>query len=92
MWILRSLLRTWKTGSGEGSGTGTGGQEGQGQGNGQGDGAGGAWSDSNWVIDGETDYRDVYEMYYDMAMDILNNGGEIPPELREFIEDYFGSL
>ncbi len=78
--------------SGQGSGTGTGGQEGQGQGNGQGDGAGGAWSDSNWVIDGETDYRDVYEMYYDMAMDILNNGGEIPPELREFIEDYFGSL
>lgn len=78
--------------TGEGSGTGQGGQEGQGNGNGQGDGAGGSWSSDNWVIDGETDYRDVYEMYYDMAMEIINNGGELPPELKQFIEDYFGSL
>lgn len=78
--------------SGEGSGSGQGGQEGQGNGNGQGDGAGGSWSSNNWVIDGETDYRDVFEMYYDMAMEIINSGEELPPELKAFIEGYFGSL
>lgn len=78
--------------NGEGSGSGEGGQEGEGNGNGKGDGAGGGWSDGNQVIDGNIDYRQIYEIYYDMAMEILNSGGEIPPELREFIEKYYGSI
>ncbi len=78
--------------TGDGSGTGSGGQEGEGNGNGQGDGAGGGWADGSQIIDGETDYRDVYQSYYDMAMEILQSGGELPPELKEFIETYYGSI
>lgn len=78
--------------TGEGTGTGSGGQEGEGNGNGQGSGAGGGWSDNNQIIDGNTDYRDVLEQYLDMAMDILESGGELPPDLIQFIEDYFGGL
>ena len=78
------------TGSGEG--TGSGGQEGEGNGNGQGSGAGGGWSDNNQIIDGNTDYRDVLDQYLDLVMDLLENGGDIPPELLQFIEDYFGGL
>lgn len=78
--------------SGEGSGSGEGGEEGQGNGQGQGDGSGGGWSDNNQVIDGETNYRDVLEQYYDLAMEYINSGEEIPPEIKEFIENYFNSL
>ena len=78
--------------TGEGTGTGSGGQEGEGNGNGQGSGAGGGWSDNNQIIDGNTDYRDVLEQYLDMAKDILESGGELPPDLIQFIEDYFGGL
>ncbi len=78
--------------TGEGSGQGSGGQEGEGQGDGQGDGAGGGWSNSNMIIDGETDYRDVFDNYYNMAMELIESGSELPPELIEFIERYFGSL
>ncbi len=79
-------------GDGDGGGGGEGGQEGGGKGEGQGDGAGGGWSDSNQIIDGNTNYLDVFEQYYNMAMEILQNGGELPPELKEFIEEYYGSL
>ena len=78
--------------SGEGSGSGEGGEDGQGNGQGQGDGSGGGWSDNNQVIDGETNYRDVLEQYYDLAMEYINSGEEIPPEIKEFIENYFNSL
>ena len=57
-----------------------------------GDGSGGGWSDNNQVIDGETNYRDVLEQYYDLAMEYINSGEEIPPEIKEFIENYFNSL
>lgn len=77
--------------TGEGTGQGSGGEEGDGNGDGQGEGAGGGWSDSNQIIDGETDYRDVFDVYYDMAMGLIT-GGDLPPELIEFIERYFGSL
>lgn len=76
----------------EGSGSGDGGQEGEGNGQGQGDGAGGGWSDSNQIIDGNTDYKDVYDIYYEMAMEIIESGGELPPELADFIEGYLGGL
>lgn len=78
--------------SADGSGQGDGGQQGEGKGNGRGDGAGGGWSDGNQIIDGKTDYRDVYDVYYDMAMEIVRNGGELPADLKEFIEKYYGSI
>ncbi|UKI12991.1 MAG: hypothetical protein L6V84_01315 [Oscillospiraceae bacterium] len=65
---------------------------GDGKGNGRGDGAGGGWSDGNQIIDGKTDYRDVYDIYYDMAMEIVRNGGELPADLKAFIEKYYGSI
>lgn len=77
---------------GDGSGSGNGGQQGGGKGNGRGDGAGGGWSEGNQVIDGKTDYRDVYDNYYDQAMEIIRNGGELPDYLKEFIEKYYGSI
>lgn len=77
---------------GDGSGSGSGGQEGAGKGNGKGEGAGGGWSDGNQIIDGKTDYRDVRDLYYDQAMEIIRNGGELPDYLREFIEQYYGSI
>lgn len=77
---------------GDGNGSGSGGQEGDGKGNGKGEGAGGGWSDGNQIIDGKTDYRDVRDLYYDQAMEILQNGGELPDYLREFIEQYYGSI
>ena len=58
----------------------------------RGDGAGGGWSDGNQIIDGKTDYRDVYDIYYDMAMEIVRNGGELPADLKAFIEKYYGSI
>ena len=76
----------------EGSGSGNGGQEGGGKGNGRGDGAGGGWTEGNQVIDGKTDYRDVYDTYYDQAMEIIRNGGELPDYLKDFIEKYYGSI
>ena len=55
-----------------------------------GNGASGKYDDNNQIIDGNTNYRDVYQQYYDQAMQILAEGGEIPPELRAIIETYFG--
>lgn len=78
--------------SGEGAGEGTGGQEGEGKGDGQGNGAGGGWKDADQIIDGMTNYRDVYDIYYDMAMELLSKGEELPPDLKAFIEGYYGSI
>ena len=67
-------------------------EEGEGKGEGKGEGAGGKWEDSNQFIDGNQYYRDYLEMYYQMAQEIFEETGEIPPELREFFEMYFGSI
>ena len=56
------------------------------------DGAGGKWDDANQFIDGNQYYRDQLEMYYELALEIFKDGGEIPPELREFFENYFDSI
>lgn len=55
-------------------------------------GASGKYEDHNQIIDGDTYYRDVYQDYYDRAMQILAEGGDIPPELRAIIEAYFGII
>jgi len=65
---------------------------GTGSGDSQGMGAAGKWENSNQFIDGNTYYKDQLEMYYEMAMQIFAETGEIPPELREFFEAYFSGI
>ena len=61
--------------------------------NGYQNGSGGQYTDPNdQVLDGKTDYKDVYEQYYKEAMEILANGGEIPASLRKIIEAYLNTL
>ena len=67
-------------------------EQGEGKGDGQGLGAGGKWEDSNQFIDGNTYYKDYLEMYYQYALEIFEETGEIPPELREFFETYYDSI
>lgn len=77
-------------GEGESSDSGQGDdQEGDG---GASDGAGGRWEDKNFIIDGKTYYGDELETYYEMAMDIFASGGELPEELKAFIEKYYDSI
>ncbi len=52
-------------------------------------GAGGKLEENNYIIDGETYYRDVYEDYYRRALEMLEAGEDIPDELRAIIEAYF---
>jgi hypothetical protein len=79
--------------SNEGTGSGEGGVEGDEHGGeGKGEGAGGKYVESNQIIDGNTYYRDVYEQYYNEAMAILAEDGELPDYLKEFIEKYLGSI
>ena len=66
--------------------------EGEGKGDGQGVGAGGKWEDSNQFLDGKTYYKDYLDMYYQVAQQIFEENGEIPPELREFFELYYDSI
>ena len=67
-------------------------EEGEGKGDGKGQGAGGKWEDSNQFLDGKTYYKDHIDMYYQLAQEILAEGGEIPQELREFLEAYYDSI
>lgn len=67
-------------------------EQGEGKGDGKGQGAGGKWADSNQFIDGNTYYRDYLEYYYQYALGVFEENGEIPPELREFFETYFDSI
>ena len=77
---------------GESEGTGEGQEEGEGKGDGQGLGAGGKFQNSNQFYDGQTYYRDHLEMYYELAQEIFAENGEIPPEMLEFFETYFGGI
>jgi hypothetical protein len=49
-------------------------------------------SSSEKVVDGDQDYRDRYEEYYEQAMQILEEGGEIPDWLKKIVETYYGIL
>lgn len=73
-------------------GQGSSDEQGEGKGDGKGQGAGGKWEDSNQFIDGNTYYRDYLEYYYQYAIGVFEENGEIPPELREFFETYFDSI
>lgn len=56
------------------------------------DGASGKYEDNNKIIDGNTPYRDVFDMSYEQAMQYLAESDDIPPELRAMIEAYFGII
>lgn len=49
-------------------------------------------SESGMIIDGETDYKEVYQQYYELAKQMIASGEEIPEEMKAFIEAYYGSL
>ena len=74
------------------TGQGSSPEQGQGKGDGKGQGAGGKFQDHNQFIDGETYYGDHLDAYYEYAQQIFEENGEIPPELREFFENYFGGI
>ena len=46
----------------------------------------------NLLIDGKIDYCDVYDNYYNKAMEIIRSGEELPEYLKEFIEKYYTSI
>lgn len=47
----------------------------------------------NTILDGDTQYKENYDGYHDMAMQMLANGTEgYPAELVEALEGYFGIL
>lgn len=53
------------------------------------EGANGVYNENNMVVDNETYYRDIIEVYYQEAMKRLEAGEELPEELRELIQTYF---
>lgn len=49
--------------------------------------------DGNNIIDGNIPYRDpLQQEYLERLREYLENNEDIPPELREFIEDYFDTI
>lgn len=65
---------------------------GGGQGPGDGPNGGGEYVEYNYVIDGATYYRDVFDDYYAAAMEEIAADGEMSDELRAFLEAYFNSI
>lgn len=60
---------------------------------GQGGGAGGKYEENNMVVDGETYFGDnVYDEAYESEMSDAMTDGEISDDLRDIIEDYFGTI
>lgn len=50
------------------------------------------YGDNNSIIDGNTYYRDKYEEYLQRAMEMLENGEDLPAELRELLEAYYNII
>lgn len=78
--------------SDEGGSKGEGQEGGEGKGDGKGEGAGGKWEDANKFLDGEQYYKEHLDYYYELAKQIFEENGEIPPELIEFFENYFNGI
>ena len=53
---------------------------------------GGKYVPANQIIDEATYYRDVFGQYYDLIVEMLSSGEEIPEDLRIIIEAYFNIL
>ena len=81
-------------GDGNGPGQPGEGQPGEGQpgtGNGDGAGTGNSKQDDTWM-DGDTPVKDYYQQIYEEAMQLVSEGKELPDDVREIIEGYFGGL
>lgn len=55
-------------------------------------GGAGQYEDYNQVIDGDTYYKDVYDQYYNQALEMIENGDEVPEYLKQIILLYFGII
>lgn len=44
------------------------------------------------VLDGDTDYKEIFGEYYEEVMNALSSGKELPPALRQLYESYFKGL
>lgn len=68
-------------------------QENTGFGDDLGNGAGnGDGLENDQVVNGETDYTDVYEYYLQLYEEYTERGEEVPQEILEFLEKYYGIL
>ena len=56
------------------------------------DSAGGKYEAKNQILDGRTYYKEYLDIFREEVRMLIESGEEIPPELREFIETYFGSV
>ncbi len=79
-------------GKGNGNGNGNGNGDGETNGDGQGEGAGGKHSESNVVINGGTDYGDVFEGYFEGAMDSVADGEGSGSDVGDIVSSYFEGL
>ena len=44
------------------------------------------------IIDGDRDYHEAYDKYYEEAMEMLENGEDVPDYIKEIVKDYFGII
>jgi len=56
------------------------------------DSAGGKYEAKNQILDGRTYYKEYLELFREEVRLILESGEELPDEIREIIETYFGSV
>lgn len=54
--------------------------------------ASGRYEGGNQIIDGETFYGDDINYYYELAMQYLRSGQDVPEYLKDIIESYFGII
>lgn len=55
-----------------------------------GNGASGEYDDAaDNVIDGNINYKDLYEQYYNESLEIINSGGTVPEYLKDLIDYYY---
>ena len=67
-------------------------KEGEASENGKGEGSGGREQEKDTIIDGETDYGDVYDEHLKDAQDELEANDEIPDGDKEIVEDYLDNI
>lgn len=64
-----------------------------GEGDGEGGNSGGKDSDFNQIIDGETYYGgSTFQDAYDQASEEMSNSGDMPDDVKDAIDDYFGTI
>lgn len=57
-----------------------------------GNGASGRYDPANQIKNGDEYYRDSLQQYYERAMELISQGKELPPALRDIIERYYGTI